>query len=181
MFHVELRQFPHNFNRFNLSESELAPVLAAWVAQACVELGERLWDPRQATLTVIEGERLSMPELAMGRGWRNAQRRGSDVTARVLAQARAGAGAGAGAAAAGELAGAAGVGPDATAQVEAGREGRADPQSGPVGEAPELAELLARLGEDALALIRAWTLALERHPDRRPSECLALAEELMRG
>jgi hypothetical protein len=42
------------------------------------------------------------------------------------------------------------------------------------------AELVVLLGADPASLIRAWQLALERHPDRSPSECLALAEDFVR-
>lgn len=148
MFHVELRQFPHNFCRFNMSEQELrAAVLTAWARKEWLEFGERKWDPNQATVTVIEGPRLSMPELSMGRGWRNAQRAGTDVTERVLEAARA-------------------------AQEPA--------QAGAPSAAAE-EDLVALLGPDSEPLMRAWRLAMESHPDRRPSECLALAEEFVRG
>lgn len=169
MFHVELRQFPHNFCRFNLSEAELrAAVLDAWVRQQLLELGERRWDPRQASLTVIEGPKLSMQELSMGRGWRNAQRQGSDVTERVLALARAGRAKGVAGPAAGTPAGA---GRSSGAVPDRDREPEVDPL---------LAGLLPLLGEDPVSLIRAWAVALERHPDRSPSQCLALAEDLVR-
>lgn len=144
MFHVELRQFPHNFCRFNLSEQELrAAVLDAWVRQEWLEFGERRWDPHQASLTVLEGPQLSMQELSMGRGWRNARRSGSDVTEQMLASARA-------------------------------------PASDAADTDSPAAALVALLGDDPLALMRAWQLALERHPDRTPSQCLALAEDLVR-
>jgi hypothetical protein len=166
VFHIELRQFPHNFCRFNLSEPELrAAVLDAWVRQEPVQLGERSWDPRRASLTVIEAPRLSLQELAMGRGWSNAERRGDDVTKRVLALARAVQGT----RAAGTGSGTAAAAPAAAAVAE------------PAADAASLAtELIALLGDDPLSLMRAWRLALERHPDRTPSECLALAEALVR-
>ena len=43
------------------------------------------------------------------------------------------------------------------------------------------ADLMGLLGEDPVPLMRAWQLALEGHSDRTPSECLALAEGLVRG
>ncbi len=90
MYHVELRQFPHNFCRFNLSEQELREVvLDAWAREEWLEFGERKWNPHEASLTVLEGPRLELQELAMGRGWRNAQRRGEDVTERIVAARRA--------------------------------------------------------------------------------------------
>jgi hypothetical protein len=168
-----MRQFPHNFCRFNLSEQELQEaVLDAWVRQEWLEFGERKWNPHEATLTVLEGPRLELQELSMGRGWRNAQRRGEDVTERVVASRRAEL-----AAASGEAQPAGGVGRGL---------GRASAGGGALGSgagsvAPLAAELVALLGEDPASLIRAWQLALERHPDRSPSECLALAEDFVRG
>ena len=173
MFHVELRQFPHNFCRFNLSEQELrAAVLDAWARREWIEFGERRWDPHQANLTVLEGPRLSMQELSMGRGWRNAQRRGSDVTERMLEAVRS-------EQPAGVLVDEGGQAPTqavATPSVVARAPERTD--SDPAASPAE--ELVALLGEDPLPLMRAWQLALERHPDRTPSECLALAEDLVR-
>lgn len=150
-----MRQFPHNFCRFNLSEQELQEqVLDAWARQEWLELGERKWHPHEASLTVLEGPRLELRELSMGRGWRNAQRHSEDVTERVVASRRA------------ELAAGAG-------------EARTDAEEDD-GAQVLAAELVALLGEDASSLIRAWQLALERHPDRSPSECLALAEDFVR-
>jgi len=85
LYHVELRHFPRNVCRFNLSAEELhASVLAPWAADRPFELGELKWDPRQARLTVLEGPRIAPDRLSMGRGWRTAQREGRDVTARLL-------------------------------------------------------------------------------------------------
>ena len=89
MFHVELRQFPHNACAFNLNEAELLQTLVIpWSQEQWVELGERKWNPHQARLTVLEGPHLPVEDLAMGRGWRNAQHQSEDVTERVLARAR---------------------------------------------------------------------------------------------
>jgi hypothetical protein len=87
MYHLELRQFPHNTCRFNLTEQELRVVLEPWVREKFVEVGERKWSPHQAKLTILEGPRLEVQQLAMGRGWRNAQHQSEDVTERLLAQA----------------------------------------------------------------------------------------------
>jgi hypothetical protein len=168
MYHLELRQFPHNFCRFNLSEAELwRAVLDAWSHQRTLELGGRHWDPRQASLTVIEGPRLSVQELAMGRGWRNAQRQGTDVTATLLASANAGDGA---------------ATRGSSALAPAGPHAGAGATSAPE-EASALSlatQLLALLGDEPVPLLRAWQLALERHPDRTPSQCLELAEDFVR-
>jgi hypothetical protein len=88
MYHLELRQFPHNTCRFNLTEQELRAVLEPWVREKFVEVGERKWSPHQAKLTILEGPRLEVQQLSMGRGWRAAQRQSEDVTERLLAQAK---------------------------------------------------------------------------------------------
>ncbi len=88
MYHLELRQFPHNTCRFNLTEQELRAVLEPWVREKFVEVGERKWSPHQAKLTILEGPRLEVQQLSMGRGWRAAQHQSEDVTERLLAQAK---------------------------------------------------------------------------------------------
>ena len=84
MYHLELRKFPHTVCRFNQSEQQLRAIVVPWTSEEWIEEGERNWNSNEATITVLEGPKLSMPELAMGRGWRNAQRRSEDVTERVL-------------------------------------------------------------------------------------------------
>ncbi len=155
MYHVELRQFPHNMCRFNLSERELFDtIVRAWAQEQWIEFGERKWNPHEARLTVLEGPQLAVEQLAMGRGWRNAQRQSEDVTERVLAQARQDAQvAAAAAAAASESASAAG----------------ADGQ------------LLALLGAEPGALLASWRLTAARRPELAPSEALALAEATLRS
>ena len=88
VYHLELRKFPHTVCRYNQSEAQVRAVLVPWVNEEWFEEGEQKWNSNEATLTVLEGPELSMPELAMGRGWRNAQRRSEDVTERVLAAVR---------------------------------------------------------------------------------------------
>jgi hypothetical protein len=178
VYHVELRQFPHSFCRFNMSEQELRDtILSSWARGDWVPAGDRRWSPHQATLTVIEAPQLVGSELALGRGWRNAQRRGRDVTAQLLAS----------------------VSEDASA--EASRD-----TSAPAPKAVEHAllsasaqtgggdahderkalvdalalELLQLLGEEPVPLARAWLLARERNPSLAPSESLALAEAALR-
>ncbi len=90
MYHLELRQFPHNTCRFNLTEQELRAVLEPWAREKFVEVGERKWSPHQAKLTILEGPRLDVAQLSMGRGWRAAQRQSEDVTERLLAAAAGG-------------------------------------------------------------------------------------------
>jgi hypothetical protein len=151
VYHLELRQFPHNVCRFNLSERELAAVTAPWAREQIVDFGERKWSPQQARLTVLEGPPLASEDLTMGRGWRTAQRQGQDVTERVLAAAR-------DAAAAQHRAAAAPVAP-----------GMADPLALGV-------QLASLLGKDAASLLDAWRAVVARSGGLSPSESLALAE-----
>jgi hypothetical protein len=153
VYHVELRQFPHNMCRFNLGERELVDtIVGAWAREQWIEFGERKWNPHQARLTVLEGPQLAVEELAMGRGWRNAQRHSEDVTERVLEQAR----------------------QDAQAAATAATEAEA----GAAGADERLQPLL---GSDPVALLAAWRLSAERRPELAPSETLALAEATLKS
>lgn len=88
MFHVELRRFPHATHLYNLTEPELrAQVLDGWRTGRPLEIGERRWVPDQTRLRIIEGPELAPNELAMGRGWTAAERRGTEVTESMLAGA----------------------------------------------------------------------------------------------
>ena len=88
MFHVELRQFPHQTRAFNLTREELdARIVRPWVAGEAVVLDDRKWPPERSRLTIYEGPVLAGDKLGLGRGWANATREGEDVTARVLAEA----------------------------------------------------------------------------------------------
>ncbi|HWF31147.1 MAG TPA: hypothetical protein VG188_01160 [Solirubrobacteraceae bacterium] len=179
-YHLELRQFPHLARRFNQSEQQVLALAKPWVAQEWIEEAERKWNINEATLTILEGPKLSMADLAMGRGWRNAQRRSDDVTERVLAGFREDGGGGAGS--------------------EPGRgrrpgSGAAEPglaASGGSGETPggsELAlladslglELLALLEDGPVAPVRVWQLAQERVEGRPLAEALALADGAVRS
>jgi len=165
MYHVELRQFPHNFCRFNLTETELREaVLNAWARGEWIEFGERKWNPHQAKLMVVEGPRIPLEQLSMGRGWRIAEREGEDVTEQLLAATR-------------------DTGASLAGSAETNEQARS--QAATLGLDPEVAslaaELMGLLGENPVPLMRAWQLALEGHSDRTPSECLALAEGLVRG
>ena len=202
MYHIELRQFPHNFCHFNLTSQALREtVLDAWARGQWVEVGERQWNPLQATLTVIEGPELSVGQLSMGRGWRSASRQGADVTADLLADAqeRLGLADSAPADAAGSPKGpppgsarsawAALTGPSsppASGPAPAASEGNPLAASGseavaqPAAEEALARQLLSLLGPQPGPLLRAWQLALEQHPDRSPSQCLASAEDFVR-
>lgn len=162
MFHLELRQFPHNHCQFNLTAEQLRAITEPWASGDWVEVGERKWSPHQAQLKIIEGPPIAMHELSMGRGWRHVQRSGEDVTSRVLDAASASL------ANSGAAPLAAGPGePEAAASASAPRDGD-----------DVAAELLSLLGETprAEALLAVWRYTRARYPDRTPSECLALAE-----
>jgi hypothetical protein len=163
MYHLELRQFPHNLCRFNLTDVQLRPVIEPWANDHWVELGERKWSPHQAKLTILEGPQIPLAQLSMGRGWRNAQRASRDVTEHVLAAARQ---APAGAPSA--------PGGDPRASAPAAAPG---PSSQDTLLADSLAlELLSLLERSSVPLSQAWRLAQARLPDGAASESLALAE-----
>jgi hypothetical protein len=163
MYHLELRQFPHNLCRFNLGEQELRAVLVPWVLEKPLELGERKWSAQQAKLKVLEGPRLELAELSMGRGWRAAERRGEDVTERVVAAA--------------------------TKMLDgAARGSGAQRQSEPAADASALGDplslgvqLASLLGDDPARLLAAWREASAGEPALSPSEALARAEAAVRS
>lgn len=178
MYHLELRQFPHNVCRFNLSEQQLREIVEPWTRDPWVEVGERRWRPETAKLTVLEGPQIPLDQLSMGRGWRVVQRNSKDVTERVLAAAKQAA-----AAAAPVLASP----PHAPLQQAAAQQAAAQqtsPDSALIADSLGL-ELLALLGDQPAPLSQAWALAAARFPDRSPSESLAIAEaavaSLLRG
>jgi hypothetical protein len=87
VFHVELRQFPHQARAFNLTREQLdARIVTPWVAGGAIDLDDRRWTAERAKLTIYEGPELSRDQLGLGRGWANVTRAGEDVTARVLAE-----------------------------------------------------------------------------------------------
>jgi hypothetical protein len=165
VFHLQLRQFPHNHCQFNLSDDELQAIADGWVLGQWLTIGERQWSARQAKLTIIEGPRMPLAQLSMGRGWRRAQREGQDVTRQVLASTRARAGQG--------MAG------RRAAASEAGAASKAAPHE--AGGAN--ADVFALLGGGAWAtnLLAAWRSESERSPQLSPSERLALAEHQLRA
>jgi hypothetical protein len=174
VYHVQLRQFPHNLCRFNLSARELSAIAEPWVRGQWIELGERRWTSYQAKLTVLEGERLPPERLTMGRGWGAAQHLGEDVTERVLAAAMAAAARDGGTVAGGPAPGAmAPLGMPAATALDTARPA---PDARLASDSLGL-ELLSQLAsESALPLAQAWRLAAARSPGRPASECLALAE-----
>jgi hypothetical protein len=157
VYHVELRQFPHSLWRFNLTKEELDEVVEPWAREEWVDLGERKWSPHQARLTILEGPRIPIDQLSMGRGWRTAQRQSADVTERVLAAAR--------------------------ALRTAARETLTQDSSHDVALLADSlgVELLSLLGKEPAPLLEAWRLAAARWPERPASECIALAEQAVRS
>jgi hypothetical protein len=164
MYHVELRQFPHNMCRFNLTDAELGSIVEPWVRQQLVEFGERKWHPQQAKITILEGPQMPLEQLTMGRGWRAVQRNSQDVTDAVLASARAALAAPAAA-------------PSASSQPDA-ESALADPLA--LGVLTDLRSVASLLGEDPGRLLAAWRAVAARSTGLSPSEALALAERDVR-
>lgn len=172
MFHIELRQFPHNMCHFNMTEQDLfAQIVDGWAREQWIEMGDRKWNPHQSKLIVLEGPRIPVEQLSMGRGWPTAQRQSEDVTERVIAQAKRSA---------------RNVASSQTTSAQT-------PETAPVGAATPAVgaqsaaddpsrpsqQLLSLLGEDPTALLQAWRLAAGRRPELSPSQSLALAEETL--
>jgi hypothetical protein len=87
-FHVELRSGIKHARSFNLSREQLmAEVIAPWLEDLPVELGEQEWTPSESKLMILEGPHLEGPDLAFGQGWSNAERASEEVTERELAAA----------------------------------------------------------------------------------------------
>jgi hypothetical protein len=174
MFHIELRQFPHNMCHFNMTERELLDtVVVAWAREQWIELGDRKWNPHQSKLKVLEGPEIPIEQLSMGRGWPTAQRHSEDVTERVLAQAKQADAKQAQAKQAQAKQADAKQADDAPAGLAGAATGPPPPQ-----DAPD-ATLLPLLGDDPTALLQAWRLAAGRRPELMPSESLALAERTL--
>jgi hypothetical protein len=78
----------HHARVFNLSHEELlATVIEPWLVNRPFELAESEWEPRESSLTILEGRHLDNPDLAFGQGWSNAERTADNVTERELTQA----------------------------------------------------------------------------------------------
>jgi hypothetical protein len=180
MFHVELRHFPHKAWRFNLSEAELRAVAVPWAREEWLEFAERKWNPHEAKITILEGPQLEVQEIAMNRGWTNAQRRSEDITERVLSTIR--------------------QADEQRARVEeearieeAVRARTASPEAPPVppaSPAQQVAvpdpltlgvQLASLLGSQPTQLLAAWQAAAAASPGAPPSETLATAERTLAG
>jgi hypothetical protein len=184
MYHVELRHFPHSAWRFNLDDPQLRAIVEPWIREQAVDFGERKWSPHLAKLTILEGPKLEVAQLSMGRGWRAAQRQGEDVTERVLAAARHAlqaapppAVAPAAAPASTAPAATAGGAPMSAGAASAAAGESAGALSDPVTLGVQLAALL---GPDPMGLLDAWRAAAAGSPGLPPSDSLALAERALR-
>jgi hypothetical protein len=174
MYHVELRQFPHNMCRFNLTDAELRAIVDPWAREKMVEFGERKWSSQTARITILEGPQLSLDQLTMGRGWRAAQRQSQDVTDAMLTAARQ------------ALAVAQAMPAVVPADSQPPAQNWASTQTGPPaapGQGAVLADPLALgvqlaslLGDDPGRLLSAWKEVASRSHGLSPSESLALAE-----
>jgi hypothetical protein len=161
MYHIELRQSFHNLCHFNLDEGALGAIVKAWTTDPWVEIEGRKWNPQQARLRIIEGPELPLAQLTMGRGWRAAERQGSDVSDRILAAAT-------------EAARAAAQGGPQQGAAQAVAQ---EPVPDTALEADSLGlELLSLLADGPAPLYYAWRLAAKRFPERSPGEALMLAE-----
>ncbi len=157
MYHVELRESFHNLCHFNLDSGALGAIVKAWTTDPWVEIEGRKWNTDRAKLKIIEGPELPLDQLTMGRGWRAAERQGTDVSDRILEAARAAAH---------------GASQQGAAQAVA-------QQAVPDGalEADSLGlELLSLLADGPAPLYYAWRLAAKRFPERTAGEALMLAE-----
>jgi hypothetical protein len=184
VYHVELRKFPHSVSRFNQSEQQLLALVVPFVRGEWIEIGERKWNTNETKLTVLEGPELSLQDMSMNRGWRNAQRRSDDVTERVLAAVRAQHAVGAGGGEAVRAPSPAIPAHPAAAPVAPGSAPRESETTGSdVLLADSLAlELLAQLDAGPMPLTRLWELSHARLGDGAPAaSSLALAEAATRS
>ncbi len=165
-YHVELRSFPRSQTRFNQSGTQVGAIVLPWVQDAVFEIDGEKWAPYDAQITIIEGPAIPVERLSMGRGWAIAQREGTEVTDRVLAEARKAVADG----------GTYTEGPSSDDQPSL-----ADgPQQS--GAEPELpSELDGLLGADGARLLAAWRAVGARTAGLAPSEALALAERELQG
>jgi hypothetical protein len=86
-YHVEVRQFPNVARSFNLTRRQLdAQIIVPWQAGRVVLMDDRKFSPDRAKLKIVEGPALRTDEIAIGRGWANAERAGEDATQRLLAE-----------------------------------------------------------------------------------------------
>jgi hypothetical protein len=84
-YHVQVRRPFRRAWAFNLSEPRVyREIVDPWRGGRAFTLGGRWWPPADCEVRIIEGDELSPPELAYGRGWNTAERNGKDVTRRLF-------------------------------------------------------------------------------------------------
>ena len=84
-FHVEIKSGLQHARAFNLEEGNVRrTIVDPWLDGRVIELGGREWEPKECTLRILEGPELSGPDLALGRGWDNAERRSENVTRQLV-------------------------------------------------------------------------------------------------
>jgi hypothetical protein len=181
VYHYELRKFPHTFCVFNQSEQQLRAIVVPWTSGEWVEVGERTWNIHETKLTILDGPELSLPDLAMNRGWRNARRRSEDVTERVLGASKVrGVRSGVTGPAVEDLARHGVAHAAAPMAAEPGAGAGADGALELLADSLGL-EILGLLDADAVAASRVWLLAQARLPERPAAESLSLAERAIRS
>jgi hypothetical protein len=85
LYHVELRETPHNTHVYNVDAERLQRELVGpWVRGQIVRFGDQEWIPQRSKITVLEGPHMPLGQLGLGKGWSNASRVSEDVTQRVL-------------------------------------------------------------------------------------------------
>ena len=87
-FHVEISTGFNHARVFNLSRADVVTqVVEPWLEDRTIEMGERKWQPRASSLTILEGPRMETVDLSFGQGWSNAERASKAVTREILSQA----------------------------------------------------------------------------------------------
>jgi hypothetical protein len=159
-YHLELRQFPRNFTRFNLTGAEIGTIALTWAQERMLTIDDEKWSPAEATMIILEGPTIPIERLSMGRGWPTALRESEDVTERVLAEARVA-----------MRESSAPAAPNGTSGAPSGVP--AHPDVDPLALGVELGGLL---GAEPSRLLAAWRAVAARSSGLAPSESLALAE-----
>jgi hypothetical protein len=84
-FHLEISHSFKLARAFNLTEEAVRhTVVDSWLRNEVVLMGDRKWKPSESDLKILEGPKMTSPDLAMGQGWTNAERVCADVTAKFL-------------------------------------------------------------------------------------------------
>jgi hypothetical protein len=87
-FHVEIAGGFHRARVFNLDREDLdAKIVGPWLEDRTIQMGDREWEPRESSLSILEGPRMETEDLSFGQGWANAERASRNVTRGVLSEA----------------------------------------------------------------------------------------------